>query len=795
MKRFWPIFLLAILPLIPLWPAVFGGQSIGPFDQIHQMAPWNGPKPEQPWDVLQADGVLQFYPWRDMVFKAWGSGHLPLWNPYELAGTPLLGNSQSAGFYPPHVVLGLLHFPTGTAMTLLAWFHLFWAGLGTYLLTRRFGATKLGAAVSGASFQLSAFMIAWTGLPSVITTCSWIPWLLAGIAGVFQSRAPWAETENDAGAEGRRAARVQTRWGLLVALSAGMMFLAGHLQFAAYGCFAAGLLAVWLLFDSRRHLQTEAEAGRETGLGVATETKPARTVDIASGVRVLLSVAFGFALAAPQLLPVLNYSQYSHRRGPATDIGYEGYSASALKPFELVGLVYPKLAGDPASWVPDIDSSDRLSAYWPQYVKRGANFAESASAIGPVVLLLLCTLPFRRPNWRRLAPLFAIGLLGLLLAMGTFLTRFTYFYIPGWSSTGSPGRAIVLFVLAACVIAGMAVQEQPATAGPVKLKELAPAGAFLVLSLLFVAAVKGMLSGLGSFYPGLEESIGSIVQLSVREPLKIAMLSTLITAIAGAAWLVKGGRSAWVLPLLAGLSPVLLVGGVVRFGDPASLLVDVHPAGRVAIVNSDWDIPAAAPALLPPNLASLSGIHELAGYDSLLHRETKKMLDNVNGGADSAPPANGNMMFIKPKADPSELAQAGVSEVWSRKELPQLGTPEPSQGFFRYAIQGPGRASSPAGPATVTTESPSSITLHATGPGRLTLRDRNMPGWIAKVDGRHVPIEGSVWREVDLPAGDHTVEFNYIAPGMMNGIFAGIPAWILLIGLAAISRRDQFKVK
>ncbi|MFX9069623.1 hypothetical protein ABTN30_20170, partial [Acinetobacter baumannii] len=87
-------------------------------------------------DVLQADGVLQFYVWRDMVFDAWGKGQIPAWNSYQLAGTPLLANSQSAAFYPPHILMGLLHVPTAMAMTLLAWFHLFWAGLGCYFLSR-----------------------------------------------------------------------------------------------------------------------------------------------------------------------------------------------------------------------------------------------------------------------------------------------------------------------------------------------------------------------------------------------------------------------------------------------------------------------------------------------------------------------------------------------------------------------------------------------------------------------------------------------------------------------------------
>ena len=34
MKRYWPLLILALLPLIPLWRAVFLGETIGAFDEI-----------------------------------------------------------------------------------------------------------------------------------------------------------------------------------------------------------------------------------------------------------------------------------------------------------------------------------------------------------------------------------------------------------------------------------------------------------------------------------------------------------------------------------------------------------------------------------------------------------------------------------------------------------------------------------------------------------------------------------------------------------------------------------------
>ncbi|MEJ5171906.1 MAG: hypothetical protein WHU10_13035, partial [Fimbriimonadales bacterium] len=68
-RRIAPYLLLLATALIPIARAVFGPQTVGAFDQIRAMAPWNGPEPTQAWDILQADSVLQFYVWRKLVLE------------------------------------------------------------------------------------------------------------------------------------------------------------------------------------------------------------------------------------------------------------------------------------------------------------------------------------------------------------------------------------------------------------------------------------------------------------------------------------------------------------------------------------------------------------------------------------------------------------------------------------------------------------------------------------------------------------------------------------------------------
>lgn len=741
LRQRWPVVLIAMAPLLALWRGLLG-QTVGPFDQIRQMAPWTGPKPAQPWDVLQADGVLQFYAWRDLVFTGWGQFTAPTWNPYQLGGTPLLANSQSGALYPLHALAGLAHLPTGLAIFLLAWFHLAWAGIGVYALVRQLGGSKLGGAIGGLLFSLSPFMLAWTALPSVISTVAWIPWLLAGIAAQF--RPPLAAKSG--------------LWVWVIPISIAMAFFAGHLQFAAYGLMGAGLFALTLL------LSRFSEAGVKKG-GSAT--------------RVVLSVVAGLAMAAMAVLPVLRYSEFSHRRNVPDQTGYNGYIASALKPADLVSRVAnPFGQGNPGEAVA---ADAPYSTFWP-VISRRAPYAESALTIGPIAMILLGLIAVLRPKGRRYAPLLVVAGFSLLLALGTPLNQLLYFYAPGWSSTGSPGRVICLFVLALCAVAGLAVPDEVVAD---RKRAMIAVGIGTLVALL-------TLSPLADKTPeGIAVETWATISGSAARGAPMFLLA-LVVASAGvfiALTRKKEGPAALIgAAVLSGL--ILHVPSLVRMGDPSFLHtrpMAVADDQRVAIVNEPWAMWQAEPALYPPNTPSVARIHDLSGYDSLLHRETVEMLKEVDG-KDAAPPANGNMMLVKPSANLDALAAAGVTEAWTRIPMPQLGEPFANEaGVFRYRIPGPGRASTPTGPAKIERETLDSVTVRAKGPGLLTLRDRMMPGWKAKVDGKSVEIQPGRWREIELPAGAHTVVFEYEAPGVAFGNVIGLLGGLLALAIAIFS--------
>lgn len=699
-----PWLLILLAPLLPLWRAVFLGETIGPWDQISAFWPWNKPT-DKPWDVLQADGALQFYGWRDLVFESWHRGKIPFWNPYQFGGTPLLANSQSGALYPLHIIVGVLGIPTGIALTLLAYFHLAWAGIGTYKLVRTVGGTAQGATLAGAGFALSPFMAAWTALPSVITTVSWIPWLMAGL--IWGLRDGWT----------------RLAWGTVIGSTA-MLILAGHLQFAAYGFLAAGICVVL----------TRAPLSRYGTAAVA--------------------IALGVVIAAPQLLPVLNYSQSSHRKSTPSPEGYSAYVASAIQPFELANLSIPNALGDPRE--PVKSGEFVISTYWAGFVKRGANFAESAVTIGPLAIILLALVPWRD---KKVWPIAAVGLIAFLLLIGTPLNAVLYFGVPGWSSTGSPGRITALFVMCAWVLAGVGWSAEVDQ----KWRMRAYAG----MSILAVASY--FLWQLATIPPESTQLVSSLLEGRGMPSLLLGYLLFL--------GLYLGTNLRRWPPIILGISILILVVpalNLVTTGIRPTWPEDVaKPADseRVAFMNSGWDLTVRANAVMPPNLATGYRIHDFGGYDSLIDKDVVAKLAEVNGG-DAAPPANGNMMFIKPTANPEKLKDLGVSSLYA------------SQGGIVSPVDvGGKRLENTGGPAEIVSEDTQGITIKATGPGTLTLRDRAPLGWWRTVDGKVSEANGE-WLTAELPAGEQTVQFWYQPKIWMMRVQIGIVALITAFAVA-----------
>lgn len=119
------------------------------------------------------DLYSSFYPRTQYAFSALRAGDLPLWNPYQLCGKPLLATPATGVFYPLNVVY--LIFDVATATEIAFILHMLLGALGMFWLMRHFGIGILGACCSAVTFVWSGWLIANANQPVLFAGMSWMP--------------------------------------------------------------------------------------------------------------------------------------------------------------------------------------------------------------------------------------------------------------------------------------------------------------------------------------------------------------------------------------------------------------------------------------------------------------------------------------------------------------------------------------------------------------------------------------------------------------------------------------------
>lgn len=723
---------------------------LAPLRLLYHFEPWRTlphafDKPA--WDVLIWDGVAQFYVWREVVRQLWLNGELPLWNPYALCGTPLLANSQSAPFYPPHLVVWIL--PTWLAVSVLAAFHLFWGALGLGLWLRQRGLSHVAIAVGVVLWVFSLFWAAWLPLSSVPATLSWYGWLLLGIEAVR--------------ARGMRAA-----WAF--ALPLGMMLLAGHLQFAFYGVLLSVLYALFWGYETR----AQGKLGHYA---------------------LALSAAYllGGMLAGVQLLPTLELAGFSHRQAPPTEAGYQAYVRNALPLFHLITLWFPNAYGNP-----------RDGSYWG-----AVHYAELALSVGAFGFLLALMGVRRRGQG---AFWLGVGLLALLIALGTPLTKLLYFYLPGFSATGSPARILCLWVFSMAVLAAHGVHEWRGW----QVALGAWAGLLGLAVLLAELTLPQAISRTPLWQHLLQASLGYLVAGGVALGGGFLLAAT------------KRPTTEWRrLGTQLGLSALALVSLMLYAWQlytayrapreaafpPLSQLPRMEAGERVAVLNTRWSLYEPPPARMPPNTPAAYRLYDVAGYDSLLPRHYKRFLDLLNG-QDSAPPENGNMLFVKtpnpalahlrvravltpegwlplskpvPRLQPIEV-MPNEEAMWARLQANPFPDAIPVFGeLAQRAADEYGRGSLVEKIALEWQEYRAAyvrlrVVNPTARPSWLLISDTWYPGWQATVNGKPAPLlqANGAFRAVPIPAGEVIVEMRFLPRSFLLG------SGLSLLGLLAM---------
>lgn len=353
MKRtiFLPLLIATGIAMIFFYKTFLFGHVPFPGDiLIAEYKPWRvysflGYNPgSYPNKAQYPDVVRQLYPWKTQVTQSLREGRLPLWNPYNFSGMPLLANFQSAVFYP--VALLYLIVPQPIAWSILVILQPLLASLFTYWYCRQIKLSKLSSWLSAISFSYGSYMTVWLEYNTIGHVMLWLPLALLSI-----------EKLKD---------HLRWQWIAAFVVSLTLPLLAGHPQLAGY-VILFSLFYLWVRIPRRRAVKLTC-----------------------------IAIVFPIGIAAGQLFAgielIVNAARSSH--------SYEFLTQKILiQPWQLLMLVSPDFFGNPATrtyWLADTYIGKVLSIglvplFFLLATKRSKNSLKRTFLITAFIVLLLTT--------------------------------------------------------------------------------------------------------------------------------------------------------------------------------------------------------------------------------------------------------------------------------------------------------------------------------------------------------------------------------------------------------------------
>lgn len=216
--RFWPIIVIFFLVFVFFWKFFLKGLVPIPSDIIVGMYfPWLDYK----WGFavgvpvkspLLSDVVSQLWILRNLAIDLFKSGQNPFWNPYSLAGSPLVPIFLSSFFSPFNILFFI--FDNVKAMAFIIIFQPLLAMIFMYFLLKEFKLSSIPSIFGGVVFAFSGFMLNWLEYGNFGHTLLWLPFFILMTEKFNASRNKW--------------------YLLFLVVAQGISLSAGHLQMFFY---------------------------------------------------------------------------------------------------------------------------------------------------------------------------------------------------------------------------------------------------------------------------------------------------------------------------------------------------------------------------------------------------------------------------------------------------------------------------------------------------------------------------------------------------------------------------------
>lgn len=405
----------------------------------------------------------------------WKSGNVPLWNPQDNLGIPVVADATSSVFYPFQILLLLPDFATG--YTLYVSLHFLIASFAAYFLARKLDSSLPGAILTAVTYSYGGAVIFQNCNVIFLVGAAWLPIILSCGFSAIKGRS-W-------------------KYGAATAAALAMTVLGGEPQTAYHAMIALAILA---LFYLPREVTNGDDENEAISIGESMRFR-------AQAFAIVLTIgSTAILLSAIQILPSMNWASRSVRsnyKNPrnvreipeylSRDDG-EGWSGVAegffqkpemgthhhhiyqfsVPPWSLIELIWPNVTGKIAPthrrWASKLPGADRM---WQPSIYMG----------GLTVLLWLSVMFVRnlpaKLRWIRLLLLFflvgslgwygvgwavhefSIGILGIppdQIPIGSHVGGIYWMMsslLPGYENFRYPAKLFVMASLGISIFAGL----------------------------------------------------------------------------------------------------------------------------------------------------------------------------------------------------------------------------------------------------------------------------------------------------------------------------------------------------
>ncbi|MBD3370145.1 hypothetical protein GF402_07270 [Candidatus Fermentibacteria bacterium] len=759
-SRSWPILLLLLLTLLTYWPVLLQGRLPG---------------------GELSDTVAQGYPFMLFVQQSVRDGHLPVWNPYVFCGVPFYESFSAPLFYP---VRGLLMLVGGAEAFVRFTFpiHMLLGGVFAWLFLGALGLGKPSRLVGAVAFGCGAWAntLFYAGHGSKIICWSFFPLLLYACERWLNTKKTWFLG--------------------LGGLALGMNGLASHPQMMLY---SGGAVLLWLLV---RAIQ---EKGR-TWL---------RALVFLVGVSVL-----ALALAAVQLLPGYYFSRFSTR---GADLSLDTAASYSLPPEETLTMVFPRLFGlrhgFPGSSISGV----------PLYFGR-LGLRLSSEFLGVIVAALAAV---AMAGWksRYRWPLLVIAIAALVVSWGGYTPVFGILYriVPLFRKLRAPHMAAFLTTSGLSLLAAggfRALREGSVDGRRLRIVLLSAAGLCLLFALLAGPISKALQTGWwdrmgrpGGF--GFSAITGKRADMAAHDFLHATVA---LLFVAGAHFLLRRRRS------MAGWISVALVAGMALELVPFNRNFQVYlyekdisrvppQADRLRETADGGRVYPGSNGFVPDSVLSVTGYHAAkpevtqtlmealprGGLPAV--RQTAASVIQTEEGAVGyedmlralqarGDPSIDSLLRVLPPHPLPRVFFADSIMVAEREQTRRVLHTGYDPASITLIESEPGLdvVGGGAGTATLVGEQLDRMRIRTSNnsDGLLVLADTWYPRWRVMVDDSPVHMHrANYWmRAVEVPAGEHTVRFEYDKSLIVTGGTVSVVALALLLAMAAagiVGRKNE----